>query len=168
MIIGEIRRYLRDNNTLRVSRSIRDLAYKALSAKEALSRKMGSEPSLSQITASLNESGVEVSQSDVSTALEAIVEPMSLFDPVYSDSGNDNLCVMDSIQDNSCSDDAWLDDIALREALKQLSERERRIINLRFFRGRTQMEIAEEIGISQAQVSRLEKGAIDKMRCNMQ
>jgi RNA polymerase sporulation-specific sigma factor len=93
---------------------------------------------------------------------------MSLFDPVYSDSGNDNLCVMDSIQDNSCSDDAWLDDIALREALKQLSERERRIINLRFFRGRTQMEIAEEIGISQAQVSRLEKGAIDKMRCNMQ
>ena len=168
MIIGEIRRYLRDNNTLRVSRSIRDLAYKALSAKEALSRKMGSEPSLAQITAALNESGIDATESDVSSALEAIVEPMSLFDPVYSDGGSDNLCVMDSIQDNSSSDDAWLDDIALREALKQLSERERNIINLRFFRGRTQMEIAEEIGISQAQVSRLEKGAIDKMRCNMQ
>lgn len=167
MIIGEIRRYLRDNNTLRVSRSTRDLAYKSLSAKEQLSRSLGREPAMSEIAAQLNENGFCVKESDICDALEAIAEPVSLFDPVYSDGSSDPVCIMDQISDDFGGDDIWLEDIALREALKRLSERERKIIDLRFFRGRTQMEIAEEIGISQAQVSRLEKGALEHMKKQM-
>ncbi len=161
MIIGEIRRYLRDNNTIRVSRSVRDLAYRALQAKEDLQREYNSEPTVEQIAKRLSES-VE----SVSYAMEAIVEPMSLYDPVYND-GGDSIYVMDQIKDSGAADEHWLEDIALKEALKKLGEREKKIIELRFFKGRTQMEIASEIGISQAQVSRLEKGAIERIKKQM-
>ena len=161
MIIGEVRRYLRDYNTIRVSRSVRDLAYRALQARERLSKTMSAEPTLAQIAAELNEKEEAVHQ-----AIEAIVEPVSLYEPVYSDSG-DSMYVMDQIRDESTSDDAWLENIALREALGHLSEREKKIIHLRFFKGKTQMEIASEIGISQAQVSRVEKGALERIRRQM-
>ncbi|MBQ8509605.1 MAG: RNA polymerase sporulation sigma factor SigG [Clostridia bacterium] len=161
MIIGEIRRYLRDNNTIRVSRSVRDLAYRALQAREQLSRTLDREPSVEEIAKSL-----EDTPEHVAAALEAIVEPVSLYEPVYSD-GGDSIYVMDQISDVDNTDEAWLEDIALREAMEQLSPREKNIINLRFFKGRTQMEIASEIGISQAQVSRIEKGALERIRKQM-
>ena len=158
MIIGEIRRYLRDNNPIRVSRSVRDMAYRALSAKEKLSAESGEEPTVEAIA---NEIGENVK--DVSHALEAIVEPVSLYDTVYSD-GGDSICVMDQIKDEGTSDEVWLEDIALKEAISKLSEKERSIISARYYAGKTQMEIAQEIGISQAQVSRLEKGAFERIR----
>lgn len=161
MIIGEIRRYLRDNNTIRVSRSVRDLAYRALQTKEELQKEMNSEPTLEQIAKKISEK-VE----DISYAVEAIAEPMSLYDPVYND-GGDSIYVMDQIKDTGVGDENWLEDIALKEALKKLGEREKKIIEMRFFEGQTQMEIASEIGISQAQVSRLEKGAIERIRKQM-
>ena len=167
MIIGELRRYLRDNASVRVSRSVRDLAYKALTAREQLSAAMQREPSISDITAKLNSGGIVCSESDVGAALEAIVEPISLYDPVYGDGDGDSLYVMDQISDTDNTDESWVENIALREAMKKLSERERSIINMRFFSGKTQMEIADEIGISQAQVSRLEKGALEHMRKQM-
>lgn len=158
MIIGEIRRYLRDNNSIRVSRSVRDMAYRALSAKEKLSAESGEEPTVEAIA---NEIGENIK--DVSHALEAIVEPVSLYDTVYSD-GGDSICVMDQIKDEGTSDEVWLEDIALKEAISKLSEKERSIISARYYAGKTQMEIAQEIGISQAQVSRLEKGAFERIR----
>lgn len=158
MIIGEIRRYLRDNNTIRVSRSVRDLAYRALQMKEQLSAESDEDPSIEKISAALGEK-----PEDVTRALEAIVEPVSLYETVYND-GGDSIYVMDQLSDEGSSDEAWLEDIALKEAIKKLGERERMIINMRFYKGKTQMEIAEEIGISQAQVSRLEKGAFERIR----
>ena len=159
MISGEIRRYLRDNNTIRVSRSVRDLAYRALAAKEKLSA--DGEPTLDEVAREIGET-----TADVSRALEAITEPVSLYEAVYSD-GGDSICVMDQIRDEDADDEAWLEDIALKEAIAKLSEKERRIISARCWGGKTQMEIAGEIGISQAQVSRLEKGAFEKIRRNM-
>ncbi len=159
MILGEIRRYLRDNNAVRVSRSVRDLAYRAFAAREKLS--VEGEPTLEQIAAAIGEK-----TSDVGAALEAVAEPVSLFDPVYSD-GGDSLCVMDQIRDMDEDDGRWLEELALKDALSHLSKRERSIIAGRYYAGKTQMEIAEEIGISQAQVSRIEKGAIERMRKNM-
>lgn len=158
MIIGEIRRYLRDNNAVRISRSVRDLAYRALQAREELLAQKESEPTVEEIAARLGER-----KESILYAMEAIVEPISLYEPVYNDNG-DALYLMDQLSDSSGGDEAWLENIVLREAMKQLSEREQRIINLRFYRNKTQMEIAQEIGISQAQVSRLEKGALAKMR----
>lgn len=158
MIIGELRRYLRDNNTIRVSRSVRDLAYKALQAREELSKNMSRDPTVEEIAARLSEP-VE----SVARAMEAIIEPVSLYDSVFSD-GDDSIYVIDQISDNRSSDEVWLENIALREAMRKLSDRERTIINMRFYRGKTQMEIAEEIGISQAQVSRLEKGALGRIK----
>ncbi len=167
MIIGEIRRYLRDNNTLRVSRSMRDLAYKALSAREVLSRKNGREATIEEITEYLNNNEIPAKKEDITEALESIIEPISLYDPVWGDGKEDAMFVMDQISDVNNTDETWLDDIALREAMKKLNDREKNIINMRFFKGRTQMEIAEEIGISQAQVSRLEKGALERLKKNM-
>ena len=158
MIIGEIRRYLRDNNMLRVSRGMRDLAYHALTTKEALAARLGREPTGAEIAAEIGEK-----EESVTSALEAIVEPVSLFDPVYSD-GADSVFVMDGIRDEENTDERWIENIALESALASLGERESAIINMRFFRGKTQMEIAEEIGISQAQVSRIEKSALERMR----
>lgn len=157
MIIGEIRRYLRDNNAVRVSRSIKDTAYKAMQVKEKLMEKTQTEPTVSEIAKELN-----LPVGDVVTALESIVSPVSLFDPVYSD-GGDTIYVLDQIGDNN-DDRNWLDEIALKEAIKDLSEREKYILSLRFMQGKTQMEVSREIGISQAQVSRLEKGALDKIK----
>ena len=167
MIIGEVRRYLRDNNSVRVSRSVRDLAYKALSAREQLSAEMQREPTVADIVRQLAKNGIESSESEVGAALEAIVEPISLYDPVYSDGSGDSVYVMDQIKDTENTDENWVENIALREALAKLGERERAIINMRFFAGKTQMEIASEIGISQAQVSRLEKGALEHIRKQM-
>ncbi len=165
MIIGEVRRYLRDNNIIRVSRSVRDLAYQALSAKEHLSKKMDKEPTIGDITKYLKSNDIDCTKEKVVTALEAIVDPVSLYEPVFNDGGTgDSLYVLDQISDASSDDEMWLENIALNEAIKKLNERERSIIAMRFFDGKTQMEIADEIGISQAQVSRLEKGAIDRMR----
>ena len=161
MIIGEIRRYLRDNNSIRVSRGTRDLAYRALQTRERLTKEQGREVTVEEIAAVLGENPAQISR-----AMEAIIEPISLYEPVYSD-GADSVCVMDQISDNENSDDVWLENIALREAMKSLGERERRIISLRFYANKTQMEIAEEIGISQAQVSRLEKGALARIRRQM-
>ena len=158
MIIGEIRRYQRDNNAVRVSRGIRDLAYRALQAKEEISRREQREATVTEISASLG-----ISEKAISEALEAIVEPISIFDSVYGD-GEDNMYVIDKLADDNESDENWVESISLKEAMKRLSEREMGIIERRFYKGRTQMEIAAEIGISQAQVSRLEKGAIDKLR----
>ena len=158
MIIGEIRRYQRDNNAVRVSRGIRDLAYRALQAKEEISRREQREATVTEISASLG-----ISEKAISEALEAIVEPISIFDSVYGD-GEDNMYVIDKLADDNESDENWVESISLKEAMKRLSEREMGIIERRFYKGRTQMEIADEIGISQAQVSRLEKGAIDKLR----
>lgn len=158
MIIGEVRRYQRDNNAVRVSRGIRDLAYRALQAKEEISRREQREATVAEISNSLG-----ISEKAISEALEAIVEPISIFDSVYGD-GEDNMYVIDKLADDNESDEIWVESISLKEAMKRLSEREMGIIERRFYKGRTQMEIAEEIGISQAQVSRLEKGAIDKLR----
>ena len=161
MIIGEVRRYLRDNNIIRVSRSLRDLAYKSLACKERLSQKLDREPTIDEIAADLGEK-----PENITSALEAIVEPVSIYEPVYND-GGDSIYVIDQLSDRNNSDETWLEDISLKEALKKLSEREKKIINMRFYKGKTQMEIAEEIGISQAQVSRLEKGALDRIKKNM-
>lgn len=158
MIIGEVRRYLRDNNAIRVSRSLRDLAYRALSAREELSADMQTEPTVEQIAERIGEK-----KEAVSRALEAIVEPVSLYESVYND-GEDSIYVIDQLRDPENSDESWIEDITLREALEKLGERERSIIRMRFYAGKTQMEIADEIGISQAQVSRLEKSAIDRIR----
>ena len=158
MIIGEIRRYLRDNNSIRVSRSVRDLAYRALQVKEELTRDEFCEPSIDQIANKLGEK-----KELVVSALEAITEPVSLYEPVFNDSG-DSIYIIDQISDTSSSDEAWVEDIALKEAMKSLGQREKRIIDMRFYAGKTQSEIAKEIGISQAQVSRLEKSALERIR----
>ncbi len=158
MIIGEIRRYLRDNNSIRVSRSMRDLAYKALQAREELTNEELAEPTIDAIAKKINEN-----KKDVVLALEAITEPVSLYEPVYNDSG-DSLFVLDQIKDASSDDEIWIEDIALKEAIKRLDEREKRIIDMRFYSGKTQSEVASEIGISQAQVSRLEKNALLQIR----
>lgn len=158
MIIGEIRRHLRDNNAIRISRSIRDLAYRSLQAREALMHERDCEPTPEEIADRIGEK-----KENVVRAMEAIVEPISLYDPVYSESG-DSIYVMDQISDTEDGDKIWLENIALRDAMKRLSEREQRIIRMRFYENRTQMEIASEIGISQAQVSRLEKGALERIR----
>lgn len=158
MIIGEIRRYLRDNNSIRISRSMRDLAYRSLSIREELMRENENEPTSRQIASKLGEDPETVSR-----AMEAIIEPISLYEPVYTENG-DSLYVIDQLADSNASDEEWLEKIALAEAYKRLSEREKKIIGLRFFRNKTQMEIAREIGISQAQVSRLEKGALERMK----
>lgn len=168
MIIGEVRRYLRDNNTIRVSRSTRDLAYRALQMREKLAQKMGKEPSIDELVKALNdEEQGKTTVEDVVCAMESITEPISIFDPVYSDGGGDTVYVMDQLSDPNNTDENWLESIALKEAMKKLGARERKIVQMRFFDGKTQMEIADEIGISQAQVSRLEKGALSKMRKQM-
>lgn len=158
MIIGELRRYQRDNNAVRVSRSVRDLAYRALQIKEQVSREKQREATLDEIAKKL-----DVSPRAVGEAMESVVEPISLFDSVYGD-GEDKMFIIDKLADDSDSEESWVESISLKEALKKLNERELGIIRLRYFKGKTQMEIASEIGISQAQVSRLEKAAIDKMR----
>ena len=158
MIIGEIRRYLRDNNAIRISRSVRDTAYRALQAREALLSEKQAEPTVDEIAARIGEK-----KENVMRAMEAIIEPISLYEPVYNENG-DSIYLMDQLSDSNPADESWLENIALKEAMKKLSERERKIINLRFYKNKTQMEIAEEIGISQAQVSRLEKGALERMR----
>ncbi len=161
MIIGEIRRYLRDNNAIRISRSTRDLAYRALQVREELIAKNEREPTAEEIAERLGEK-----KEAVLGAMEAIVEPLSLYEPVYND-GGDALYLMDQLSDTTDGDALWLENIVLRDAMKRLTPRERNIIQLRFWRNKTQMEIAGEIGISQAQVSRLEKAALEKMRKQM-
>ena len=158
MIIGEIRRYLRDNNAIRVSRSTRDIAYKALGAKERLTAATGREPTIEEIAKE-----IDIPKEDISMALDAILAPVSLHEPVYHD-GGDAVFVMDQIADEKNLDESWLEKISLKEAIRKLPVREQHILNLRFFQGKTQMEVAGEIGISQAQVSRLEKNAISHMR----
>lgn len=158
MIVGEIRRYLRDNSTMRVSRAMRDTAYKVLQAKEAYMAEHQREPTVDEIARML-----ELKREDVVFALDAIVDPVSLYEPVYSDSG-DTICVMDQVRDSKNTDENWLEQIALREAIAKLSDREKRILSLRFFQGKTQMEVSTEVGISQAQVSRLEKNAINQIK----
>ncbi len=158
MIVGEIRRYLRDNSSMRVSRSMRDTAYKVLKVKEKFMAERQREPSLEEIAKEL-----DAKREDVVFALEAITDPVSLYEPVYSDSG-DAVCVMDQVRDNKNTDEKWLDHIALRDAVDKLPEREKKILALRFFQGKTQMEVSAEVGISQAQVSRLEKSALEQIR----
>ncbi|MDN5276361.1 MAG: polymerase sporulation-specific sigma factor [Clostridiales bacterium] len=158
MIIGEIRRYLRDNNSIRVSRSLRDIAYKALQVRDQLISKNAKEPTITEIANELN-----LPREEVVFALDAIQDPISLFEPIYHD-GGDAIYVMDQVKDEKNEDESWLEGIALREAMKKLNEREKLILTLRFFEGRTQVEVAKEIGISQAQVSRLEKTALAHMR----
>jgi RNA polymerase sporulation-specific sigma factor len=162
MIIGEIRRYQRDNNAVRVSRGTRDLAYRALQAKEDIARLEQREATIREIAMAL-----ETTERAVSEAMEAISQPVSIFDSVWGD-GDDKVYVIDKLADESESDEAWVENIALKEALKRLTPREKNIIEHRFYKGKTQMEIADEIGISQAQVSRLEKGAVEKLRKYMQ
>ena len=158
MIIGEIRRYLRDNNMVRVSRSIRDLAYKALQAKEKLIKEKGKEPTIEEIA---KEVGVE--KEEIVFSFDAIQDPISLQEPIYND-GTDNMYVMDQISDKKNTDERWTENLTIAQAMKKLNEREKIIITKRFFDGRTQMEVADEIGISQAQVSRLEKSAIEHIK----
>ena len=158
MIIGEIRRYLRDNNSIRVSRSLRDTAYKAIYAKENFVRKNQKEPTVTEIA-----SEIGIAKEEVVYALDAIQSPVSLYEPVYSE-GGDTLYVMDQISDKKSREDNWVQNLALSDAIKRLPEREKNIIELRFYKGRTQMEVADEIGISQAQVSRLEKNALRSMK----
>ena len=158
MIIGEIRRYLRDNSAIRVSRSMRDTAYRVLQVRERLIAENQREPTVEQIAKEL-----ELPREDVVFAMDAIADPVSLYDPIY-DSGGDAICVMDQVSDTKNTDERWTERIALKDALKQLTPRERHILSLRFYEGKTQMEVSSEIGISQAQVSRLEKGAINTIR----
>lgn len=158
MIVGEIRRYLRDNNSIRVSRSLRDIAYKAIYAKENMMKMSQKEPTIEDI-----EKEIGIPKEDIVHALDAIQSPVSLYDPVYSE-GGDTLYVMDQISDKKNKEDTWVEDLSLGEAMKRLSERQHCIIQLRFFQGKTQMEVAQEIGISQAQVSRLEKNALRSMK----
>ena len=161
MIIGEIRRYLRDNNAIRISRSIRDLAYRALQAKEELQAQSDREPSVDEISKKLG-----CDRDAVVCAMEAIVDPISIYEPVYNENG-DSVCVLDKICDTTSSDDIWLENIALKDALKKLDEREQKIIYLRYYKNKTQTEIATYIGISQAQVSRIEKAALEKIKKQM-
>jgi RNA polymerase sporulation-specific sigma factor len=162
LIIGEVRRYLRDFTPIRVSRSTRDTAYKALQAKEKLTNEKQKEPTVDEIASELN-----MSKEDIIYALEAIQEPISLFEPIYHD-GTDALYVMDQVSDEKNTDERWLENLSLKEAIARLNQRERDIIRMRFFKGKTQMEVSSEIGISQAQVSRLEKSALNNMRRAMQ
>ncbi len=161
MIAGEVRRYLRDNSVIRVSRSIRDIAYRVLQCKEAMTSRMGREPTLEEIAKEL-----QLPMDDVAEALDAVCAPVSLYDPVYAD-GGDPLTVMDQVQDNKNTDENWMERIALRDAFRALGDREKQILSLRFYDGKTQMEVANSMGISQAQVSRLEKNAISTMRKNV-
>ncbi len=161
MILGEIRRYLRDNSAMRVSRSLRDTAYKVLQAKEAYMAEHQREPSMEEIAKIL-----EIKPRDVMVALDAIADPMSLDEPVYSESG-DTVRVVDQVRDSKNTDESWLEQIALKEAIAHLTERERHILALRFFQGKTQMEVSTEIGISQAQVSRLEKNALKQIKSEL-
>ena len=161
MIIGEIRRYLRDNSAIRVSRSMRDTAYKVLQVRERLIAETQREPTVEQIAKEL-----DIPREDVVFAMDAIVDPVSLYEPVYSD-GGDALCVMDQVRDTQNTDEHWTDRIALKDALKRLDDRERRILSLRFYEGKTQMEVSAEVGISQAQVSRLEKNALKTIKKNI-
>lgn len=161
MIIGEIRRHLRDNNAIRVSRSLRDIAYKALQAREKLILKNSKEPTVEEISKE-----IDISKEEIVQALDAIQEPVSLYEPVYND-GVDGLYIMDQIKDSKNIDENWIDDISIGESMKRLSDREKMIILKRFFDGKTQMEVADEIGISQAQVSRLEKNALLRMKKNI-
>ena len=161
MIIGEIRRYLRDNSTIRVSRSMRDTAYKVLQVRERFMAENQREPTVEQIAKEL-----DIPREEVVFAMDAMVDPVSLFDPVYADSG-DTVCVMDQVRDTRNTDEHWIDRIALKEAVRRLNEREKRILSMRFYEGKTQMEVSAEVGISQAQVSRLEKGAINTIRKNL-
>ena len=161
MIIGEIRRHLRDNNSIRVSRSLRDIAYKALQAKESLTTKNNREPTIDEVAKEIG-----IPKEEISNALDAIQDPVSLYEPVYND-GTDSLFLMDQIGDEKNIDENWIEDIAISESLKKLNDREQLIIRKRFFDGKTQMEVADEIGISQAQVSRLEKSALLHMRKNI-
>ena len=158
MIVGEIRRFLRDNNTIRVSRSLKDIAYKAIYAKESLMKKNLKEPTIMEISEEIG-----IPKEEIVYALDAIQNPMSLYEPVYTE-GGDTLYVMDQISDKKCSEENWVQDLVLGNAINRLSDRERQIITLRFYEGKTQMEVAEEVGISQAQVSRLEKNALKSMR----
>ncbi len=157
MIIGEVRRYLRDNNSVRVSRSLRDTAYKAIQVRERLSSELNREPRVEEIAKEL-----DINKEDVVIALEAIVEPVSLYEPVYNE-GGDAIYVMDQIGDRN-TPDSWMDEIMIRDSIKKLSQREKNILNLRFMLGKTQTEVAKEIGISQAQVSRLEKSALKRIK----
>jgi len=157
MIVGEIRRYLRDNNPIRVSRSLRDIAYKALQVRDSLTNANLREPSIVEISQAM-----DVPKEDVVFALDAIQDPVSLFEPIYHD-GGDPIYVMDQLSDEKNQDNLWVEEISIREAMQKLNDREKRILTMRFFDGKTQMEVAEEIGISQAQVSRLEKAAINHM-----
>ncbi len=161
MIIGEIRRYLRDNSAIRVSRSMRDTAYRVLQARERLQREQQREPTVEQIAHELG-----IRREEVVFAMDAVCDPVSLFEPIYSD-GGDTMCVMDQVRDTKNTDEDWLEQIALKEAMSRLSERERQILALRYSDGKTQMEVSGEIGISQAQVSRLEKNAIKSIKKNM-
>ena len=158
MIIGEIRRYLRDNNMVRVSRSMRDTAYKALAAKERLTNTKNTDPTIEEIA-----SEVGLPREEVVMAMEAIIEPVSLFEPVYNDDA-DAIYIMDQVRDKTDNDSNWIDEISLKDAIKQLSDREKNILSLRFFAGKTQVEVANEVGISQAQVSRLEKSALNQIK----
>lgn len=158
MIAGEIRRYLRDNSAIRVSRSMRDTAYRVLQAREQLMSENQKEPTVEQIAKVL-----DIPREEVVFAMDAIVDPVSLYEPIY-DSGGDAICVMDQVSDPKSTDERWTERIALKDALKRLNPRERRILSLRFYEGKTQMEVSAEVGISQAQVSRLEKGAINTIR----
>ncbi|MBQ7778462.1 MAG: RNA polymerase sporulation sigma factor SigG [Oscillibacter sp.] len=161
MIIGEIRRYLRDNSAIRVSRSMRDTAYRVLQVRDRYMAEHQREPTVEQIAKEL-----EIPREEVVFAMDAIVDPVSLYEPVYSD-GGDAICVMDQVRDTKNTDEDWTNRIALKEAMRRLDERERRILSLRFYEGKTQMEVSAEVGISQAQVSRLEKGAINTIRKNI-
>ena len=161
MIVGEIRRYLRDNSAIRVSRSMRDTAYKVMQARERLMAQSQREPTVEQLAQELG-----IPREDVVFAMDAIMDPVSLFEPVYSD-GGDTVCVMDQVKDNKNNDEMWVERIALKEAVGHLTERERKILSMRFFQGKTQMEVSAEIGISQAQVSRLEKNALRQIRKEM-
>ena len=159
MIVGEIRRYLRDNSAIRVSRSMRDTAYRVLQAREKLMREDQREPTVEQIAKEL-----DIPREEVVFAMDAIMDPVSLYEPVYSDNGGDALCVMDQVSDRLSSDESWIEQIALKDAVERLTEREKKILAMRFYLGKTQMEVSAEIGISQAQVSRLEKSAINSIK----
>ena len=160
MIIGEIKRYLRDNNIVRVSRSVRDLAYKVLNMKEKFTKENQREPTIEEISKQINEP-IE----DIIFSLDAIQEPISLYEPAHGDN-TENLCIMDQVKDNKNIDESWIEKLTIIEAMKKLNNKEKNIINKRFFEGRTQVEVSEEIGISQAQVSRLEKSAIEHIKKN--
>ncbi len=158
MIIGEIRRYLRDGSRIKISRSMRDNAYRALTAREKLTAQLQREPTVEEIAKE-----IDLPREDVIFALDAIADPVSLYDPVFQE-GGDAICVMDQVQDVRSTDDSWLDQISMKQAMQQLSPREKRILALRFYDGKTQMEVSAEVGISQAQVSRLEKGVLEKIK----